>query len=311
MTAPTARALVAVLAALTVTPTISTVAEVVLLLQKASASGSVLGLLQSAADPPPAAPVQRTLSALDADGNERVDVVEIRNFALSRGMDPVATSKDFGGLDQNGDGVLDRAELGAALSEEAPEVAEGEEAPPALRATAAARQRATSELAERAAAPPPQEELHATPEGAVEPVPAAGTSASMVLATRRADAAVRSHASEVILEALKAVGADRQAALDFERKAEETRAEAAALARTTKQNAMNVSATVAAAKAKELLASVTLLEKQALDAEVQASELRAGMRASGWEAALFMAAKSRAGGTSADLDEVQVGTAGV
>lgn len=71
---------------------------------------------------PTAAPPQASLSeiastlhALDANHDKRIDPGEVVAFASALGLDAKSITNEFSGLDENGDGTLDEAEIAQAL----------------------------------------------------------------------------------------------------------------------------------------------------------------------------------------------------
>jgi hypothetical protein len=177
-------------------------------------------------------------------------------FATAQGLNADSVSREFAFLDTNGDGVLDSKELATALGAEQPGLNSAAKGPSAAPAAA-------------------QPQSHSGPGPAA---PAQETEAS-------AREPVHSHAagSEVpageLAELLALQDNLEKEAQALENSAADLRANATALARAAKGQALLEGEQAASAKAAELLHSITDLDGQAQRAEVEAAALRAKSQA--------------------------------
>lgn len=215
----------------------------------------------------------RTLSTLDANRDGRVDPLEIANFAKAQGLDADSVAAEFGGLDTNGDGVLDQSELASALSgDQAVAPAQPAEAQPAQMVSAPTATRLDPETPEKAT------QLDSTV--AMQQDTTGEQSAQTV-------------AESIVAELSAQEGAEREAQ-SLERLAAELKANSTALARRTIQKAVEAGSEAAMAKAQEILKSLTSMQKSASDAEVQSAMLHAKAQAEMMQADVLMGVANQA-----------------
>lgn len=208
----------------------------------------------------------RSLLTLDSNRDGRVTESELAAFAVSQGLNANSVSQEFSSLDVNADGTLDAAELTGAIDGGAP-------LEPAVEQGVEKQQAASVSQTPLSLSPPVN---------LYQPQPAAQ---SAFLENRNA---VQKAATDVVnLLALEAREEKLAQALDDH--AVELRANSTALARITMERALAAASNVAMVKATQLLSSLTQLENQAQNNEVQAAELRAGAHADVAEADEFMA----------------------
>mmetsp|Transcript_80238 Transcript_80238/g.223460 ORF Transcript_80238/g.223460 Transcript_80238/m.223460 type:complete len:345 (+) Transcript_80238:93-1127(+) len=267
------------------------------------------GLLLRAASAPTTA-AYRTLLTLDANKDGRVDTTEIQEFARSQGLNGDGATAEFGSLDTNGDGSLDSAELAVALggTDSPPETAQAVAAlpaepsgarnptPPTKPAAAAAPLAPTmgvtvapslanttaahgGVLAASAGAAPEQRLNNQQAAPPLQPA----TQGAMVETSQgedaRTGAATRARAAAAIEKALADEEEQEDIAEKLERQAVGLRANSTSIATRTKKQAREAAARAVKAKAAELLSSVEDLQRRALDAELEAAELRTRMTA--------------------------------
>jgi len=257
------------------------------------------------AEIPPDQAAARTMLTLDVNQDGRVDSSEVAAFAKTQGYDAAPTTAEFMGLDANHDGSLDVNELSNALSlpTSAPatpsvEVPAQQKASPVP--VQPAKMTALSELEPvQAVAPVAQPSKVVEIPPAQIDIPAAQnallgqTMPQASTAEPDAQAAAALIARELSIQATK-----ENDARFLDRKAAELRANSTALTRQTVQRVLEAGSKAATSKTAELLQTLTKLEDQAEEAEVQAAALRAKSKAELEQASDFMAIANAALGTS-------------
>jgi len=231
----------------------------------------------------------RTLLALDLNHDGLVDSSEVAAFAKSQGYDAAPTTQEFMGLDANHDGSLDMMELSSALSVDAP-----------------AATVESSEIAapiQQAAVPSKVQPLQLTALPVVE-TPAASSAlleAGQAQKNQRDEPATAKPdaqaAAALIARELSIQDTKEKDARFLDRKAADLRANSTALTRQTVQRVLEAGSKAASSKTAQLLQTLSKLEDQAEEAEVQAAALRAKSRAELEQASDFMSIANAALGT--------------
>jgi len=237
------------------------------------------------------------LLTLDLNRDGHVDSLEISAFAKAQGYDAAPTVQEFMGLDADHNGYLDMTELSSALSSVAA-------APPAVAlsdAAAPVQQEAVLskvQPVQLTALPLTETQTAASNEA---PGPGTAVSQSVLLGEQHetqskeldAQAAASRIASELSIQAKK-----ENNARFLDLKAAELRANSTALTRQTVQRVLEVGSEAARLKSSQLLQTLSKLEDEAKEAEVQAAALRAKSRAELEQASDFMTIANAALGTS-------------
>jgi len=222
----------------------------------------------------------RTLHTLDLNQDGLVDSSEVAAFAKAQGYDGAPTIQEFMGLDANHDGSLDMMELSSALS---PDAEAPKAQPEQLTALPAADQTVASSVVALPKTPVTSTALlaDASPlkSGQDQTQPDAQAAAALI-------------ARELSVQATK-----EKEARFLDRKAADLRANSTALTRQTVQRVLEAGSKAAASKTTQLLQTLTKLEDQAEEAEVQAAALRAKSRAELEQASDFMTVANAALGT--------------
>lgn len=259
-----------------------------------------LAVHATVAEIPPDQAAARTMLTLDVNQDGRVDSSEVAAFAKTQGYDAAPTTAEFMGLDANHDGSLDVTELSNALSLPPPASAPATpvvEIPAQLKATPVQVQpvqmTALSEVepvqvVASVAQPAQAGEIPATQNSLL-----GQTMPQVSAAEPDAQAAAALIARELSIQATKETDARF-----LDRKAAELRANSTALTRQTVQRVMEAGSKAATSKTAQLLQTLTKIEDQAEEAEVQAAALRAKSKAELEQASDFMAIANAALGTS-------------
>jgi len=220
-------------------------------------------------------PAGRAIGALDQNHDGRLDQSEIALFARTQGLDVSEATAEFIRLDADGDGMLDAHELSGVLGS-------GQSAMPAPMEPS---EQVTFKDAPAAPAQP-SAQMELTPLGKAP-------EAQVMAATPHAHTEHRSVSAEDAASAVVSQLSEQEhqefQARELDHKAAELRANSTAVARSTVQEALQVSAKAAHSKAEELLKSLVEFEEQAKRAEVKAAALRAKSNAELNEAMDLMA----------------------
>lgn len=273
---------------------------------RARLKGNNNNLLLRAALPESAA--ARTLVTLDTNQDGHVDPDEVKDFALSQGLDASAAEREFFSLDKNEDGSLDSTELASALaldrgSSTAPTTVVEHTAVLRRDEATSSRTPAVAAAAFVAGEDAPIVRSAAVSEASAAVAVAAATGVAKATAgpTRtsvmetlelggriyksREEAAA---AATSIVDQLSVEEANEAEAQVFERRAQDMRSNATLLSRLTMERALDAASRAASIKAAEFLQNLTLLEETAKRAEVQAAALRAKSKAELREADVLM-----------------------
>lgn len=205
--------------------------------------------------------VARSLLTLDTNHDGCIDPREVMAFATAQGLNADSVSREFASLDTNGDGVLDSKELATALGTERPGV----------KSVAKGASLATASSGPTAAPVAGQTLSQSGPAA-----PAQEASAREAAHSHAAGSEVSAAALAELLALQEKLEKEAQA---LENSAADLRANATALARAAKEQALLEGEQAASAKAAELLHSITDLDGQAQGAEVEAAALRAKSQA--------------------------------
>lgn len=274
----------------------------------------------TAAEIPPDQAAARTLLTLDVNQDGRVDASEVAAFAKTQGYEAAPTTQEFMGLDANHDGSLDVNELSSALSLEVPVSA------PVTPSVAIPAQQKSIPVEVQPVQMTALSEL--APVRAIVPSVASVAQPSQVVETPATQSSllgqtmpqvVETPAQSVFLgqtmpqEATAAPDAQQAAALiahelsiqatkendarSLDRKAAELRANSTALTRQTIQRVLEAGSKAASTKTTQLLQTLTKIENEAEEAEVQAAALRAKSKAELEQASDFMSIANAALGT--------------
>jgi len=195
--------------------------------------------------------VARTLQSLDTDGDGKVGPSEIQTFAISQGLDAAGAAQELSDFDTDRDGSLNYRELAGALgaTTNSPAVGVATALPKPLVGSGA---------------------RYASPT-----VPARLLSKTEVASGVQVRGGSAHSAATSVVDQLVAEQTAQQQANSLDKKAAELRANAASLSRQMAEEAMNAGTQAANQKSEEILSSMTKLEKDAREAEIQAASLRA------------------------------------
>lgn len=184
--------------------------------------------------------VARSLLTLDTNHDGCIDPREVTAFATAQGLDAASASREFTSFDTNGDGVLDSKEIAAAL---------GVVSPSSL-------------------SPAPLDSWGARAEdsSAADGLQGQSPASLQILAS-------------TLVKQLALQAAAENEAQALEHRSADLRANATALAREAKEQAILVADQAAKAKAAELLKTILELDERAKEAEVEAASLRAKTQA--------------------------------
>jgi hypothetical protein len=249
----------------------------------------------------PTSVAARTLRTLDTNHDGLVEPSEVRAFAQLQGLDVAAATKEYAGVDLNGDGNLDADELSLALSgsptsnhsdektkvdqqseqpqqphkqQEVP-VATSQVLPLPAKTTMYTATDGAEKASSLAAAAAALDVAPASPQvvPGTSPTAAAATQMYQVSASARAEAA-RKMMKQISIEEERTLEADA-----LEHNASDLRTSSSRLAQKFAQQAAEASSKAAKAKANEILAEITQLEGKARSAEVNAAQLRTSLKA--------------------------------
>jgi len=239
-------------------PTVNVLVVHLMLLSSASAAveKSLLGealrsqrafLKHLRAEPRQAANI---LQGLDTNHDGHADLSEVAAFAVRQGLDVESTKKDFSGMDMDHDGVLSIAEISTALG-----------GPKGSSAT-------SDEPTTISKEPAPEKAIHFE-----QPVNLQSRNSQLSQQTST-DMSISKVAEQLALEQKLL---EEAVALDTE--ASELRGRKKALQQETSTRAMTAAMLAADQQSSKLLKSITSLQDQAQVLEIQASTLRAKLRA--------------------------------